>query len=69
MLMPFTSLIPVILYKNIKNQTSVNNFKTVLTLATRRGADTLPKCPGSHPILHLGLKLNPSISAVKYQKY
>ena len=28
--------------------------------------DTLSKCPGGHPILHKGLKLNSKISARKY---
>ena len=30
--------------------------------------DTLPKCPGGHPILHQGLKLNSKISTRKYKK-
>ena len=29
---------------------------------------TLSKCPGSHPILHRGLKLNSEISVGKYKK-
>ena len=29
---------------------------------------TVSKCPGGHPILHHGLKLNPNISAGKYKK-
>ena len=28
--------------------------------------NTLSKCPGGHPILHKGLKLNSKISAGKY---
>ena len=30
--------------------------------------NTLFKCPGDHPILHRGLKLNSNISVEKYKK-
>ena len=30
--------------------------------------NTLSKCPGGHPVLHQGSKLNWKISAVKYKK-
>ena len=30
--------------------------------------DNLSMCPGGHPILHRGLKLNSKISAGKYKK-
>ena len=30
--------------------------------------NTLFKCPGDHPILHPGLKLNSNISVEKYKK-
>ena len=40
---------------NIENQDSIQEY-------------FLSKCPGGHPILHRGLKLNSKISAKKYKK-
>ena len=33
-----------------------------------RPEDTLPQCPGDHPILNWGLKLNSKILAGKHKK-
>ena len=43
-------------------------FIMLLKNAVRKLFYPLSKCPGGHPILHRGLKLNSNISAGKYEK-
>ena len=42
------------------------NVYKKMSLKTPKTSNTLSNCPGGHPVLHMGLKLNSKISADKY---
>ena len=50
-------------------QNPYDNRGQIMMQQNKRGYEnTLFKCPGDHPILHPGLKLNSNISVEKYKK-